>query len=91
MGYTHLYLCKTFDSTTLFSAAATKTLKTLAEIDLAEGTTRPEIVYGVCQKTPDLKFLEVVVPDINKELSKITESDKKLATDDLTFVDRVSP
>ena len=87
MGYTHFYMCKTFDSTTLSSAASTKILKTLTEIDLAEGTTRSEIVYGVCQKTPDLKYLEVVIPEFNKKLSKITQADRKLAAEILTFVE----
>ena len=87
MGYSHFYMCKTFDRKTLISAAREETVKALAEIDIAEGTTRAQIVYGVCQKTPVLSYVKAVLPQFNTNLSRIKEADKKIVSEVLTFIE----
>ena len=87
MGYSHFYLCKTFERKKLASAARQETVRALAKIDLAEGTTRAEIVYGVCQKTPVLPYLKAVLPQFDSKISKIRESDKQIVAEVLTFIE----
>ena len=89
MGYSHFYMCKTFDRKTLTSAAREETVKALAEIDIAEGTTRAQIVYGVCQKTPVLSYVKAVLPQFNTKIStkRIKEADKKIVAEVLTFIE----